>query len=73
LGDETAIIGAFLSADELIQVGESVGFFGAEARVVKEHIQIQVPREGKIDKARRKVEEVNETFDISAKEWVEAN
>jgi hypothetical protein len=62
-----------LFADDHIQVGESVVLFGAEARVVKEHIEIQVPREGKVDKARRKVEEVNDTFDISAKEWVEAN
>ena len=73
LGDETAIIRAFLFADGRIQVGESVALIGAEARVVKEHIEIQVPREGKVCNARRKVEEVNETIDISAKEWVEAN
>ncbi len=35
LGDETAIIRAFLFADEHIKVGESVVVFGAEARVVK--------------------------------------
>lgn len=59
MGDETAIVRAFLFADEQVKVGESIVLFGAEARVVKEHIEIQVPREGKVDKARRKVEDVN--------------
>jgi hypothetical protein len=73
LGDETAIIRAFLLADDHIQVGESVVLFGAEAKVFKGHIEIQVPTEGKVDKSRRKVEEVNEYLDISALEWVDVN
>ena len=73
MGDETAIIRAFLFDNENLKVGESVVLFGAESKVIKEHIEIQVPREGKVDKARKRVEEVNESFDISAKEWIEAN
>ena len=72
LGDETAIVRAFLFENEHIKVGETVVLFSAEARVVKEHIEIQVPKEGKVDRARRAVEDVNESVDISAKEWVEA-
>lgn len=59
MGDETAIIKAFLYADEHVKVGETVVLFGAEAKVIKEHIEIQVPREGKVDKARKQVEIVN--------------
>lgn len=73
MGDETAIIKAFVFVDEHVKVGESVVLFGAEAKVIKEHIEIQVPREGKIDRARRQVEKTNEEVDISAKEWIEAN
>ncbi len=72
LGDETAIIRAFLYENEPVKVGETVVVFGAEAKVMKEHIEIQVPREGKVDRARRAIEQVNEDFDISAKEWIEA-
>ena len=72
LGDETAIIRAFLFENEHIKVGETVVLFSAGAKVVKEHIEIQVSREGKVDRARRAIEEVNETVDISEKEWVEA-
>lgn len=35
LGDETAIIKAFLFESEHVKVGETVVLFGAEARVVK--------------------------------------
>lgn len=73
MGDETAIVRAFLFDSENLKVGESVVLFGAEAKVIKEHIEIQVPREGKVDKARKRVEDVNESLDISAKEWIEAN
>lgn len=73
LGDETAVIRAFLFENEHVKVGETVVLFGAEARVVKEHIEVQVPREGRVDRARRSIEQVNEAVDISAKEWVEAN
>ena len=59
--------------DESVKVNETIVVFGAESRVVKEHIEIQVPREGKVDKARRAIEQVDEKNDISAKEWIEAN
>lgn len=73
LGDETGIVRAFLFLDEHVRVNETIVLFGAESRVVKEHIEIQVPREGKVDRARRVIEEVDEKNDISAKEWIEAN
>lgn len=44
--------------------------FKAEAPVIKEHIEIQLPR-GKVDIARREIKDVNKTNDVSAKEWVE--
>ena len=34
LGDETGVIRAFLFENEHIKVGETIVFFGAEARVV---------------------------------------
>lgn len=73
MGDETGLVRAFLFDNGNLIVGESIVLFGAEAKVIKEHIEVQVPREGKVDKARKRVEEVNESFDVSAKEWVEAN
>ena len=73
MGDETGIIKAFLYKNDAIKVGESVVVFKAEARVVKEHIEIQVMEGGKVDVARRQVENVNEKHDVSAKEWIEAD
>lgn len=55
LGDETGTVRAFLFLNEHIRVGESIVLFRAEARVVKEHIEVQVPREGRVDVARRRV------------------
>lgn len=72
MGDETAIVKAFLFFNEHVKVGESVVFLGAEARVIKEHIEIHVSRRGKIYKARKQVELVNEKVDISVKEWIRA-
>lgn len=38
LGDETGIVNAFIPETEFIKVGRTIALFGAEARVVKEHI-----------------------------------
>lgn len=47
--------------------------FRAEASVVKEHIEITLPRGGKVEESRnRKINDVDETVDISAKAWVES-
>ncbi len=44
LGDETGVVNAFLPESEHLVVGKTVALFGAEAKVVKEHIEIQRAR-----------------------------
>lgn len=38
LGDETGTVKAFIAEASCIEVGKTVALFGAEAKVVKEHI-----------------------------------
>lgn len=73
LGDETGIVKAFLYQNDSVKVGETVVLFKAEAPVVKEHIEVQLMERGKVDRARREIRDVDESRDISAKEWVEAS
>lgn len=71
LGDETGVVNAFLTDSPEIQVDASIVLFNATAAVTKEHIELQLERNvGRVDKARRKVEKVNESFDLSEKAWV---
>ena len=49
-----------------------MALFNVEASVVKEHIELQLMRRGRVDRARREIREANESNDISAKEWIEA-
>ena len=51
MGDETGLVKAFLIDTPALRVGKSVVLFDCEARVVKEHIELQC--RGKIDTARR--------------------
>ena len=44
--------------------------FSARSEVVKEHIEIQLDRRGRIEKSRRDVKGVNEEFNLSQKAWV---
>ena len=72
VGDETGVArGFFFDSDELT-VGNTVALFNLEAAVVREHIELQVMRRGRVERARREVREVNESNDISAKEWIES-
>jgi hypothetical protein len=71
LGDETGTVKAFLQDSPALRVGKSVVLFDCEARVVKEHIEIQC--RGRIEAARRDVERVNEKFNLSEKSWVPVN
>lgn len=71
LGDDTGLIRAFLQDSPALRVGKSVALFDCEARVVKEHIELQC--RGKIDAARKEVERVNEKFNLSDKSWVPVN
>lgn len=70
LGDDTGLVRAFLPDEAALRVGKSVVLFDCEARVVKEHIEVQLSRNGRIDAARREVERVNEKFNLSDKSWV---
>ena len=72
LGDGTGVVNAFLFENEALKAGNSIVVFKGEARVVKEHIEVQLMPRGKVEKARRNVDEVDKQVDISAKEWIEA-
>lgn len=56
LGDETGVVNAFLQENDLLAVGKTVALFGAEARVVNEHIEIQRAR---VETARNPIDKVN--------------
>ena len=71
LGDETGLVRAFLQDAPALRVGKSVVLFDCEARVNKEHIELQ--SRGKIDAARKEVEKVNDNFNLSDKSWVPVN
>ena len=51
VGDETGLVRAFLNDSPALRVGKSVALFDCEARVVKEHIELQC--RGRIEAARR--------------------
>jgi hypothetical protein len=72
IGDETGIVKAFMYQSEGLEEGNTVVLFGATAAVVKEHIEVQLMERGRVEKARREIHDVNDKFDVSAKEWVEA-
>ena len=67
LGDETGVVNAFIPESEHLVVGKTAAFFGAEARVVKEHIEIQRAR---VEPARNPIDRVKESFNLSEKAWV---
>lgn len=72
LGDETGTVKGFLfNGSGVLKEGVTIVLFKGEARVVKEHIEIQLMERGKIDIANREIKEVDKSIDISAKEWVE--
>lgn len=56
-----------MQQSDYLVVGKSIALFDAEARVSKEHIELQ---RGRVEEANRKIEKVNEKFDLSAKAWV---
>lgn len=49
LGDETGKVKGFFYENEALKEGNTIVIFRAEASVVKEHIEIQLPRNGKIE------------------------
>ena len=73
IGDETGVVNAFLPEQDSIAVGRTIMLSRAEAKVVKEHIEIQLPGFGRIEEGRREVEKVNENFNLSEKSWVPMN
>ena len=73
LGDETGTVKGFLFNDEAVKEGSTVVIFKGEAAVVKEHIEIQLMRGGRVEESRsKKINEVDESVNISAKAWVES-
>ena len=67
LGDETGIVNAFIPETESLVVGKTVALFGAEAKVVKEHIEIQRAR---AEAGRNSLNDIKESFNLSEKAWV---
>jgi hypothetical protein len=47
-GDETGKVKGFVFANEALKEGNTVVIFRAEAAVVKEHIELQIPKGGRI-------------------------
>jgi len=70
IGDESAVVNAFLPADPEISVGGTVALMDCEAKVTKEHIEIQVSKKGHVDQAKKKISRVNENYNVSEKSWV---
>jgi hypothetical protein len=70
IGDDSGISNAFLPDYEPIVEGDYVVLFNARSEVVKEHIEIQLDRRGRVEKSRREVSKVNEDFNLSQKAWV---
>lgn len=72
LGDETGIVRAFMYQTEDLEEDNTVVLFKAVAEVVHEHIELQMMKRGRVEKARREIRDVNKKVDVSAKEWMEA-
>ena len=73
LGDSTGIVKGFLYNDDSVKEGATVVLFKAEAAVVKEHIEIQMMKGGRVEESRsKKIQDVDESVNISAKAWVES-
>jgi hypothetical protein len=69
LGDETGIVKAVLFPNANLICGRTVAIFGAEAKVVAEHIEIQ---QGRVTGSRNWIDKVNEEWNLSEKSWVPA-
>jgi len=71
IGDDTGVVNAFLYRTEVITEGASLVIFKAEAKVVKERIEVQLMERGKVDESRREVKDVDTKTNISERSWVE--
>ena len=70
IGDESGVVNAFFPATSEIVVGGMIALVDCEARVVKEHIEIQVGRNGSIEEAKKSIKRVNNDYNVSEKSWV---
>ena len=70
LGDETGIVNAFIPETESLVVGKTVALFGAEAKVVKEHIEIQRAR---AEAGRNSLNDIKKSLNLPKKVWVPVN
>lgn len=70
LGDGTAIVEASFFANVPVKAGQVYAFKNMIAKVVREHIQIQKGRFGRVEENDTEVRDVNTKVDISAKSYV---
>lgn len=70
IGDSTGVSNAFLPAKIEIKEGDSIVLFNASAKVVKEHIEIQLSRAGGLERSKDAVNTVSEEYNLSHKAWV---
>lgn len=70
LGDGTAIVDGSFFANVPIKKGQVYAFKNMIAKVVREHIQIQKGRFGRVEEVDTEVREVNTKNNISAKSYV---
>jgi len=70
LGDQTAVVDGSFFSNVPINKGQVYAFKNMTAKVVREHIQIQKGRFGRVEQVDSEVREVNTKINISAKSYV---
>lgn len=69
LGDSTGIVNGSFFANTRVKEGNVYSFKRVNAKVIKEHIQIQKGRTGFIDDNESTIKEINEKNNISDKSY----
>lgn len=69
LGDSTGVVNGSFFANTRVKEGNIYSFKRVNARVIKDHIQIQKGKTGFIEENESTIKEVNEKNNISAKAY----
>lgn len=69
LGDSTGVVDASFFSEELIKKGAVLAFKNVMSKVIREHIQIQRGRYGRIQETNDQVRETNTANNISARAY----
>lgn len=69
LGDSTGIVDASFFNEDLVQKNAILAFKNVMSKVVREHIQIQRGRNGRIQETESTIRETNTTNNISARAY----